>query len=400
MAIVSVFNLPNWFFSVADNSPATHVFSTALGAFTVNSATAFATWLSSGQVSTAAGAVNSMANNGSGLIRVAVQTTSKLVTGSMVNISSALGTIEANGNWAVTVIDSTHIDLQGSSFVNPYTGGAILTGATPIDDVSSIYKLIDNYNRQQINTGIYSGFNNQSVSGGANLSLANPMVDVQYNDIEGGGHLILPQANLCGSLPTGSPLFITPPASGYDVYLNDGTTKLVTVSANMTTMIVMTSNASTNGSWHVMMVSPEAGLPVSQLSPPDVQQACNIGSLRYKAAAVPFDTVGDTPITIALPTGTTRYRIVQVEIGNANGDISAATVGLFTAASGGGVAIIPASTAVTVTASAADTNNNVQVLEPSTALTQAYNDLTLYFRVGAGAVTGRTADVIVRVVPF
>ena len=73
-------------------------------------------------------AISNCANNGSGLIRVtsALQT---LATGNKVFITGVTGTSEANGPWIVTVIDTTNIDLQGSTFVNPYTsGGGLRTG--------------------------------------------------------------------------------------------------------------------------------------------------------------------------------------------------------------------------------------------------------------------------------
>lgn len=72
--------------------------------------------------------ISNCVNNGSGLIRVtsAAQT---LVTGNKVIISGVLGTTEANGPWIVTVINSTTIVLQGSTFVNPYiSGGTLRTG--------------------------------------------------------------------------------------------------------------------------------------------------------------------------------------------------------------------------------------------------------------------------------
>jgi hypothetical protein len=72
-------------------------------------------------------AVTSVANNGSGLIRITTGLSTTLATGQIVSISGVLGTVEANGrNWTVTVIDNTHFDLQGSTFTNAYTsGGAV-----------------------------------------------------------------------------------------------------------------------------------------------------------------------------------------------------------------------------------------------------------------------------------
>lgn len=78
--------------------------------------------------------VTGAANNGSGLIRLTVTgfgnnpnggatATSGLVTGDVVDVSQVTGTTEANGRWALTVIDGTHIDLQASTFTNAYISG-------------------------------------------------------------------------------------------------------------------------------------------------------------------------------------------------------------------------------------------------------------------------------------
>lgn len=72
-------------------------------------------------------AVGSVANNGSGLIRVFLGTFTSIAfeTGQQVYISGVTGTTEANGLWTITVPPSTSgvIDLQGSAFVNSYLGG-------------------------------------------------------------------------------------------------------------------------------------------------------------------------------------------------------------------------------------------------------------------------------------
>lgn len=70
-------------------------------------------------------AVSTMANNGSGLIRVTTVYAHGLSTGAQVNITGATGTTEANGAWTVTVIDATNFDLQGSTFTNAYVSGAV-----------------------------------------------------------------------------------------------------------------------------------------------------------------------------------------------------------------------------------------------------------------------------------
>lgn len=67
--------------------------------------------------------ITGAANNGSGLIRLTVGSTTGLTTGQTVRVALVTGTTEANGFWTVTVVDGTKIDLQGSTFTNAYSSG-------------------------------------------------------------------------------------------------------------------------------------------------------------------------------------------------------------------------------------------------------------------------------------
>lgn len=72
--------------------------------------------------------ISGATNNGSGLIRLTVRSTVGWTTGDVRTVSGVGGTVEANGTWAITVIDATKIDLQGSAFINAYTSGGNITG--------------------------------------------------------------------------------------------------------------------------------------------------------------------------------------------------------------------------------------------------------------------------------
>lgn len=74
------------------------------------------------------------ADNGSGLIRIEVGDTTGWTTGDIKTVASVEGTTEANGTWTITVVDGTHIDLQGSTFANTYTGSGYVAGS--IDDMT------------------------------------------------------------------------------------------------------------------------------------------------------------------------------------------------------------------------------------------------------------------------
>lgn len=82
-----------------------------------------------GTPSLAAISVTGTANNGSGLIRLTLSTTTGLSTGNTKVVSGVVGTTEANGTWVITVIDGTHVDLQGSTFANTYVSGGVIGGS-------------------------------------------------------------------------------------------------------------------------------------------------------------------------------------------------------------------------------------------------------------------------------
>ena len=67
--------------------------------------------------------VTNAANNGSGLIRLTVATTNGLITNQKVTVREVEGATSANGNWTITVVNTTQIDLQSSSFSSSYTSG-------------------------------------------------------------------------------------------------------------------------------------------------------------------------------------------------------------------------------------------------------------------------------------
>ena len=66
--------------------------------------------------------VSNAQNNGSGLIRLTINTSNGMITGQRVVIQE-VGGVPANGNWAITVIDTSNIDLQSSTFSGTYTSG-------------------------------------------------------------------------------------------------------------------------------------------------------------------------------------------------------------------------------------------------------------------------------------
>jgi hypothetical protein len=66
--------------------------------------------------------ITAMANNGAGLIRV-TSAGHGYSSGDFIQLSTTLGTVEANGTWKITVIDANNYDLNLSTFTNAYTSG-------------------------------------------------------------------------------------------------------------------------------------------------------------------------------------------------------------------------------------------------------------------------------------
>lgn len=119
------------------------------------------------------------------------------------------------------------------------------------------------------------------------------------------------------------------------------------------------------------------------------------------AVNVNFGVAGDNSITVPLPAGYTRIGVLQIVISGASGNISAATFGVFTATGGGGAAILPAGTAITVTTAADNTVNNMQLTNATGVFTQSFLPVsnTLYFRVGATAAQTANVQIAYRPLP-
>lgn len=74
------------------------------------------------------------AASAAGLIRLSVASTATFATSQVKTVSDVVGTTEANGTWTITVVDATHIDLQGSTFTNAYVSGGTIGGG--VEEIS------------------------------------------------------------------------------------------------------------------------------------------------------------------------------------------------------------------------------------------------------------------------
>lgn len=75
--------------------------------------------------------ITACADNGSGLIRVTTKSKHGFVEGQRVAIEGVVGCKEANGVWAVTLVDANNFDLQDSTFTNAYVRGGLVSDRWP-----------------------------------------------------------------------------------------------------------------------------------------------------------------------------------------------------------------------------------------------------------------------------
>jgi hypothetical protein len=67
--------------------------------------------------------VTNAVDNGSGRVRLTIATTNGMRSGQQVTVQEVGGVSSADGNWTITVVDTTHIDLNNSTFSGSYTSG-------------------------------------------------------------------------------------------------------------------------------------------------------------------------------------------------------------------------------------------------------------------------------------
>lgn len=74
--------------------------------------------------------ITGAADNGAGLIRLTVGSTADLATGNPITVRGVGGFLGANGNWTITVVDGTHVDLQGSNSTSVTATGTFASDET------------------------------------------------------------------------------------------------------------------------------------------------------------------------------------------------------------------------------------------------------------------------------
>ena len=81
--------------------------------------------------------VSNAVSGTNGVVRLTVNSVFQAQTDDICIVSDVTGTTEANGTWPITIIDATHIELQGSVFANAYvSGGTVIDLTSPPNAVA------------------------------------------------------------------------------------------------------------------------------------------------------------------------------------------------------------------------------------------------------------------------
>jgi hypothetical protein len=120
------------------------------------------------------------------------------------------------------------------------------------------------------------------------------------------------------------------------------------------------------------------------------------GLLSQSITKVNFNQINfDNQILINLPVGFTRWRCDRIVISGSSSALTMATCGVFTATAQGGVPIVTAGSAITITTPNTDTNNNAQSLTINSQDTMVFSDTVIYFQLQNAQGAAATANITV-----
>jgi hypothetical protein len=226
---------PAWtgplYYKAADTSPGAQVFSidsaNSPGSLIANTNAAFKTWLQCGAIINGPSALAALgtANNGSGAIRVQVATTLNLTTNEIAYyVGNNVGAISPA---AITVVDNTHFDIQGSTFTGADTSGIVYV-AQFVDTAANMYAAIDAFNFGLQPQGYLP------VTSAINYSLGNtPPLVFNFNPNAANLIMTLPLMNVPGSIAKGRRLL---------VFNANGTTAFTIHRFDATTLVALPGN--------------------------------------------------------------------------------------------------------------------------------------------------------------
>jgi hypothetical protein len=242
---------PNSYFQAGDTNPLLWVWETNSGAFVAPTSTNYLAYLrglvgTTSQVSQVCGI-----NNNGGAIQIQVCVPSLIggwFTGQVKTVTDVGGVPGANGTFTITVdsIALGLVTLQGTTYTGSWASGGIIGAAPLIDTAYNLYAQIDQYNRFKYSSGQVN-FIAQTITTG--ITLTNPLAPAYEVNQISGGDIVLPQANLPGSIPIGQPILFQNVGGTSPVIRYVDTSSLITLPAGKSIVLMLMANGSKDGSY-------------------------------------------------------------------------------------------------------------------------------------------------------
>lgn len=137
----------------------------------------------------------------------------------------------------------------------------------------------------------------------------------------------------------------------------------------------------------------------SDLTPAQVQSVAASPFIAITLRGLNINATGDTTIPVTLPTGFTRYRVWALTALNASIVPTLGKIGLYTAASQGGLALLAQTLLTAITTTATETAGAVASLS-MTVTTAMLTDANLYLNVGTANGAACTVDLQLVIQPY
>jgi hypothetical protein len=277
------YNIGDWMWIVGDTNPTTQVYSSAAGGMIANNSAAFLTWLSGRAAAIAIGdhdgyAIGGATDNGSGLIRLTVTTTARMQNNQRWAVAGS-GSANVDGNWPITVVNATQIDLQGSNsaYAGAVTGGYVL-GATFIDTMANLTSVL--------NRAAFTRFQEatKSFTSAVDLALDNPLAATSLINMTAAGKAVtLPAMNAVNSVPVGIP-FVMVNTGGFTFTLKDKAgTALGELAPQASWQLINTTNATIGGAFQTIVTLYNSGAGGILQTAPKTDTAAAQGSWTHLA---------------------------------------------------------------------------------------------------------------------
>ena len=126
-----------------------------------------------------------------------------------------------------------------------------------------------------------------------------------------------------------------------------------------------------------------------------IARMAEITRVSVRACAINLNILGDNPVTVALPVGITRYKVVGVTVAHASAIPNLAKIGLYTGSNCSGVTIVTPHLLDGITSAAENTSGNSMEMTVNNSANTTYTINQLYINIGTINGSALVVDVAI-----